>query len=180
MDHVIIGAGPAGVVAAETLRKADPGSRVTLVRGEAGLPCARMAIPYALSGRIGESGTLLRQDPDHFAKLSITLVNDRVTAIDPPAKRLTMAGGAPLGYDRLLIATGSSPARPKVPGIDPPGVQASWTLDDLRAICQRAKPGSRVTLLGAGFVSCIILQSLVQRGYEVTSVAAPAAAWCAR
>ena len=168
MDHVIIGAGPAGVVAAETLRKADPGSRVTLVCGEAGLPYARMAIPYALSGRIAESGTRLRRDPDHFAKLGITLVSDRVTAIDPAAKRLTMAEGALLGYDRLLIATGSSPARPRVPGIDLPGVQASWTLDDLRAICQRAKPGSRVTLLGAGFVSCIILQSLVQRGCEVT------------
>ena len=168
MDHVIIGAGPAGVVAAETLRKVDPAARVTLICGEAGLPYARMAIPYALSGKIGESGTRLRQDPDHFAKLGIGLVVNRVTAVDAAARRLTMADGASLGYDRLLIATGSSPARPDIPGMDLPGVQASWTLDDLRAICGRAHPGSRVTLLGAGFVSCIILQSLVRRGCQVT------------
>ena len=54
MKYVLIGAGPAGVRAAETLREEDPGASITLVSGEPGEPYARMAIPYILTGRITE------------------------------------------------------------------------------------------------------------------------------
>jgi len=50
MKHVIIGSGPAGIVAAETLRKADSGAEITVICGEGELPYARMAIPYLLKG----------------------------------------------------------------------------------------------------------------------------------
>ena len=168
MHHVIIGAGPAGVVAAETLRRVDAAARVTLICGEAGPPYARMAIPYAMAGKIGEAGTWLRRDDGHYAGLGIDLLHDRVTAVDAGAGRLTLAGAGRLSYDRLLIATGSSPARPDVPGLDLPGVHSCWTLGDMRKVSAVLAPGTRVLLLGAGFVSCIILQSLVQRGAQVT------------
>ena len=168
MQHVIIGAGPAGVVAAETLRREDPAASVTLICGEAGPPYSRMAIPYAMAGKIAEEGTWLRQDARHFEALGIRLVHDRVNAVDSKARRLALAQGGSLAFDRLLIATGSSPARPSVPGLDLPGVQSCWTLEDLRKVSALITPGTRVLLLGAGFVSCIILQSLVQRGAKVT------------
>lgn len=168
MHHVIVGAGPAGVIASETLRKTVPADRVTLVCGEDGPPYSRMAIPYAMAGKIGEEGTWLRHDPDHYETLGIELVHGRVAAVDAAAKRLSFADGAVLSYDRLLIATGSSPARPDIPGLDLPGVHSCWTLADFRRVAALVKPGSRVLLLGAGFVSCIILQSLVERGGEVT------------
>ena len=168
MQHVIIGAGPAGVVAAETLRREDPAAAVTLICGEAGPPYSRMAIPYAMAGKIEEEGTWLRQDARHFEALGVSLVHDRVNAIDSKARRLALAQGGSLAFDRLLIATGSSPARPSVPGLDLPGVHSCWTLEDLRKVSALITPGTRVLLLGAGFVSCIILQSLVQRGAKVT------------
>ena len=56
LPHVIIGNGPAGVVAAETLRRVDPHSEITLIGDEAEPPYSRMAIPYLLMGRIGEEG----------------------------------------------------------------------------------------------------------------------------
>lgn len=168
MRHVIIGAGPAGVIAAETLRGHDPAARITLICGEAGPPYARMAIPYAMAGKIAEHGTWLRQRDGHYEAVGIDLVHDRVLAVDPAARTLALAAGGALGYDRLLIATGSSPARPDVPGLDLPGVHACWTLEDLRKVSALVGPGKRVLLLGAGFVSCIILQSLVQRGARVT------------
>jgi NADPH-dependent 2,4-dienoyl-CoA reductase/sulfur reductase-like enzyme len=70
----------------------------------------------------------------------------------------------------LLIATGSHPVRPPIPGIDLPEVQTCWTLADSRAIAALAKPGSRVLQLGAGFIGCIIMESLVKRGVKLTVV----------
>jgi len=61
MHHVIIGAGPAGVIAAETLRKFQPESSITLIGDEPEPPYSRMAIPYYLNNKIDESGTYLRK-----------------------------------------------------------------------------------------------------------------------
>jgi NAD(P)H-nitrite reductase large subunit len=77
-------------------------------------------------------------------------------------------GGRKLAYDRLLIATGSRPSRERIPGIDLPGVQACWTLEDARAILAKAKPGTRIVQMGAGFVGCIIMEGLLSRGVDLT------------
>src|SRR5512133_2985868 len=82
MRHLIIGSGPAGVVAAETLRKADPAAEITLLCGEGGPPYSRMALPYLLKGEIEEAGTHIRKDADHFDRLRIQLVQARARAID--------------------------------------------------------------------------------------------------
>ena len=58
MQHIIVGAGPAGVIAAETLRKTDPGADITIIGDEPEPPYSRMAIPYFLSDKIDESGSL--------------------------------------------------------------------------------------------------------------------------
>ena len=62
MRHVIIGGGPAGVVAAETLRKAAPAAEITLLCGEGEPPYSRMAIPYLLKGDL-DPETLVELDP---------------------------------------------------------------------------------------------------------------------
>ena len=59
MDHVIIGAGPAGVIAAESLRDIDPNSTIRLIGDEPEPPYSRMAIPYCLIDRVPEAGTYL-------------------------------------------------------------------------------------------------------------------------
>ena len=66
MRHVILGTGPAGVIAAETIRKHAPNDEIVIVGDEPEPPYSRMAIPYLLIGNIGEAGTHLRQDADHF------------------------------------------------------------------------------------------------------------------
>ena len=128
MRHVIIGSGPAGVVAAETLRKADPAAEIFMLCGEGEAPYSRMAIPYLLRGDIGEEGTHLRKTADHFQRLRIGLVQARAHAVDAVARTVDLGEGTTLSYDRLLIATGSRPSLEKIPGIDLPGVQACWTL----------------------------------------------------
>jgi len=168
MRHLIIGAGPAGVTAAETLRKADPAASITLVEGEGERPYARMAIPYLLAGRIPEEGLCIRPDADHYRALGIDLVHGRVRSVDPAASRAVLEDGRELGYDRLLVATGSTPTLQRIPGIDLPGVHTCWTLEDARTILGKARPGTRVVQMGAGFVGCIIMQGLVSRGVDLT------------
>jgi NAD(P)H-nitrite reductase large subunit len=170
MRHVILGSGPAGVVAAETLRRLAPADQVVVVGAEPGRPYSRMAIPYLLTGRIDEGGTLLRKDPDHFDRLGITLRHGRATKVDPAARTLTLDGGAVLPWDRLLVATGSVPVRPPIPGIDLPGVETCWTLEDARRIAGRARPGARIVQMGAGFIGCIIMEALHARGASLTVV----------
>jgi NAD(P)H-nitrite reductase large subunit len=168
MHYVIIGAGPAGVVAAETLRNEAPTDEITLVGAEDAPPYSRMAIPYMLSGRINEGGTYLRKDNHHYRDLGIATRCARVERVDTHAKTLLLDDGESLTYDRLLIATGSHPVMPELPGSDLPGVKNCWTLEDARAIVARAQPGSRVVLIGAGFVACVIIKALLDRGVDLT------------
>jgi NADPH-dependent 2,4-dienoyl-CoA reductase/sulfur reductase-like enzyme len=74
MHHVILGAGPAGVIAAETIRKHAPDDRITLVGDEGEPPYSRMAIPYLLIGNVKEAGTYLRKSLTHYADLRIDQV----------------------------------------------------------------------------------------------------------
>ncbi len=170
MKHVIIGNGPAGVVAAEALRRADPAADVVLVGDENEPPYSRMAIPYLLTGNIGEQGTYLRKDAAHYERLNIRLIVARADKVDSAARSVTLSNGEKLRYDRLLIATGSHPLRPAIPGIDSPNVHPCWSLADARAIVAKAKPGARVVQLGAGFIGSIILQALASRGVKLTVV----------
>ncbi len=170
MRYLIVGAGPAGVVAAETLRGQDPAGEITLIGGEPEPAYSRMAIPYLLSGNIEESGTYLRHTPDHFERQNIQHIQDRVTAIDTVQRQVQLLGGATLGYDRMLLACGSVPVAPPIDGIDQPGIHHCWTLEDARNIIRYAEPGSRVVLMGAGFIGCIIMEALVKRGVRLSIV----------
>jgi len=168
--HVIIGNGPAGVVAAETLRQADPQATITLLGDEAEPPYSRMAIPYLLMGEIGEAGCYLRKEADHFQARQIELHHGRVQAVATGSRQVLLADGSALPYDRLLIASGARPQRPRLPGIDLPQVLSCWTLADARAIAARVVPGARVLQMGAGFIGCIIMESLTVRGPRLTVV----------
>ena len=171
MKHVILGAGPAGVIAAETIRKHAPNDDILIVGDEAEAPYSRMAIPYLLMGNVGEEGTHLRHSAGHFEKRGIVVKRGiRAKAIDTAARTVALDDGSSLRYDRLLIATGSSPASPPIPGIDSAGVHPCWTLKDARAIAQRATKGARVLQMGAGFIGCIIMESLAARGVQLTVV----------
>lgn len=170
MKHVILGNGPAGVVAAETLRRAAPTDEILLVGNEDAPPYSRMAIPYLLEENIDESGTYLRKAPGHFDSLCIRELRGRAVSLDTDKRRILFADGHFEDYDRLLVATGSHPVRPPIPGVDLPEVQTCWTLEDARAIARLAKPGSRVLQLGAGFIGCIIMEALAARGVELTVV----------
>ena len=170
MRYVIVGAGPSGVIAAETLRKVDRSGDITLIGGEPGPPYSRMAIPYYLAGGIDEAGTHIRKDAGHYDALDIRYVHGLAERVAPADRRLTLEGGESFPYDRLLVATGASAVRPPVSGLDLPGVHTCWTMEDARAIHDLAREGADVVLIGAGFIGCIILEALVERRVNLTVV----------
>jgi NAD(P)H-nitrite reductase large subunit len=158
------------VIAAETIRKHAPNDRITLVGDEAEPPYSRMAIPYLLIGNIDERGTYLRKSADHFERLKVEQVHARAVSIDGAAKTIQLDNDQRLSFDKLLIATGSRPVRPPIPGMDSPQVHPCWTLEDARAIMALAKPGARVVQMGAGFIGCIIMEALASRGVTLSVV----------
>ena len=170
MHHVILGAGPAGVIAAETIRKHAPADTITLVGDEKEPPYSRMASPYLLMGNVPERGTYLRKGATHFADLKINVVQARAKQVDAAAKTVKLDNGITVAFDTLLLATGSQPVRPPIPGIDAAGVHPCWTLEDARAIMLLATKGARVLQLGAGFIGCIIMEALAARGVHLSVV----------
>lgn len=170
MHHVIIGGGPAGVIAAETIRKQAPSDNVTIVSDEAVPAYSRMAIPYLLMGNVKEDGTYLRKDLSHLKNLHISWVQAGVKHVDKGAKKITLNTDVEITFDTLLIATGSHPIKPPIPGIDSEGVHTCWTMEDARHIMALANKGSRVLQLGAGFIGCIIMEALAARGVKLSVV----------
>ncbi|PWR00622.1 FAD-dependent oxidoreductase [Leucothrix pacifica] len=167
---MIIGAGPAGVVAAETIRKLDKNATITIIGDEPEAPYSRMAIPYFLEENIEAEGTHLRKTNNHFADANINVIQQHVTRVDPVNNVVELQNGQTLPWDKLLIATGSHPIKPPIPGLDNPKVANCWTLADSRKIIDHVKKGSHVVQIGAGFIGCIILEALVRRGADLTVV----------
>ena len=166
--YVLVGAGPASVRAAETLRKADANCDITMIGLEKEEPYSRMALPYYLSGMIEDSGTHLRKTVGHFESLNINHVHAKVEKIDSDKHQVTLDNGDSYDYDKLMIATGSRPANSPFPGANNDGVVNCWTLADGRKILDTVKPGSKVALLGAGFVASIIIEAMIKRGVDLT------------
>jgi NAD(P)H-nitrite reductase large subunit len=170
MHHVIIGGGPAGVIAAETIRKQAPYDNITIISDEAVPAYSRMAIPYLLMGNVKEDGTYLRKNPNHLKKLHINWAQAGVKLVDIAIKKIALTSGVEVTFDTLLIATGSHPIKPPIPGIDSEGVHTCWTMEDARHIMALANKGSRVLQLGAGFIGCIIMEALAARGVKLSVV----------
>jgi len=147
---------------AETLRKLNAASTITVIGNEPEPPYSRMAIPYYLADNIEETGTYLRKNPNHFDNKRIEIVKDEVTKVNEKQNSVSLQSGNHLDHDKLLIATGSHAVAPLIPGVDSSHVCSCWTLEDARNIISLAKPNSNVILVGAGFIGCIILEALAK------------------
>lgn len=167
--HVILGAGPAGMHAIETIRKYDrDNSEIHLVCDEPAY--SRMVLPYWLAGAIVEAHVFTADD-SFYARHRVTPhVGKRATAVDVNARQVTLNDGSTLPFDNLLIATGSSATRPSIDGSDLPGVHNLWTLDDARAVSARVGPQKRVLFVGAGFIGFIVLNALFKKQCQLTVV----------
>jgi NAD(P)H-nitrite reductase large subunit len=167
--HLIIGGGTAGMNAMRTIREEErEPSEITLVSAER--PYARMVLPYYLDRSIAENH-VYTATAANLAKWKVkTLIGRRATALDTKANACTLDDGTRLEYDDCLIATGSSAARAPVPGADGRGVHSFWTLEEARGVLSAVTPGSHVVMVGAGFISFTILNSILALGAKLTVI----------
>ena len=167
---VIVGAGPAGTVCAETLRNEGYAKAITLIGDEPPGPVDRpnLSKDY-LAGNAPEEWMPLRNQA-FFDEQHIELRAGHVTSIDRANRKVTLEGGATMPYGALLLATGASPARLPVEGASLPHVHVLRTLDDSRAIIEASKSTSRVVVIGSSFIGLEVAASLRQRGLDVTIV----------
>ena len=168
---VIVGAGAAGAVAAQTLREAGFTGRVVLIGREDRLPYDRTVLSkYALSGQRGGEKTPL-QDAGFYARHGIERVAREVASLDPAARVVTFADGAQLAYDAALVATGGLPRPLGAPGHALRGVHLLRTAGDAEAIVADAGRARRAVVIGAGYIGLEVAGSLRERGLEVAVVA---------
>ncbi len=167
--HLIIGGGTAGMNAMRTIREEErEPSEITLVSAER--PYSRMVLPYYLDRSVAESHVFTATGIQLSEWKVKALVGRRAAGLDTKANVCTLDDGTKVEYDDCLIATGSSPVRAPVPGADGRAVHSFWTLDDARAVIDEIKPGSQVVMVGAGFISFTILNSILSLGAKLTIV----------
>ena len=167
---VIVGAGLAGAKAAETLRREGFDGRLVLIGDEPELPYERP--PLSKEYLRGESAeTPFVHSESFYEDQNVeVLTSVRVTGVDPGLREILLEGDRHLGYDRLLVATGSVPRRLDVPGGSLEGVHYLRTLADSNRIAERIKAKGRVVVVGSGWIGAEIAASARQEGCEVTMI----------
>ena len=166
MHVVIVGNGIAGVTAARHVRKLSP-ARVTLVSDETASPYSRTALMYVYMGTLTQAHTHLYEER-FWEENRIDRVVDRVERLDPAAQRLDLRDGGALGYDRLLVATGSTPVLPPWPGHDLAGVQGLYHLADLERLEAATPDAEAGVVVGGGLIGVELAEMLRVRGKAVT------------
>jgi NAD(P)H-nitrite reductase large subunit len=167
--HVIIGGGTAGLNCIRTIREEERApSEITLISAER--PYSRMVLPYYLGDTIAESHVFTATPASLAAWKVKALVGRRATRLDTANGTVTLDDGATVEFDDCLIATGSRAAKPPIPGADGPGIHCFWTLDEARKVIAGVTAGSRVVMVGAGFIAFTILNAILARGAKLTIV----------
>jgi len=163
--YVIVGNGPAGLTAAETIRRLDAAGEITIV-GDENVPFySRPGLAYLLTGTIPEKQLFSRPDSD-YARQRLQRKVGKVQAIDPRGHQITLADGRSLAYDRLLLAIGARALRPEIPGIDLEGVVTLDNLEDARRILRLARRAKRACVVGGGITAVELAEGLAAQRVE--------------
>lgn len=176
---VIVGGVAGGASCAARLRRLDEQAEIVLLERGPYISYANCGLPYHVSGVIPSRNALLLQTPEAMrARFNVDVrVNNEATAIDRENKTITVkrtdtGETYTEAYDTLVLATGSSPVRPPIPGIDSPRVQTLWTVPDTDRIRRLVQEQGVKTaaVIGGGFIGLEMAENLRHAGLEVSIV----------
>jgi apoptosis-inducing factor 3 len=168
----IVGGGAAGFAAAEMLRRRQYPGEIVVLSGDDAPPVDRpnLSKDY-LAGGAPEDWLPLRPASFYSDNAIDLRLQATAAAIDVGSRKIALAGGGTIPFDRLLLATGAEPVRPSIPGAKPSDVLVLRSLSDSRAIIDRARAARRAVVLGASFIGLEVAASLRARNIEVHVVA---------
>ncbi len=167
MHVAIVGNGIAGVTVARHLRKRDPRVRITLISGESTHHFSRPALMYIYMGHMRYQDTKPYEDR-FWSDNRIDLKRGWVERIDTASRSLHFAEGDVLGWDRLVIATGSEPNRFGWPGQDLDRVHGLYSLQDLVSLERLTPTLDRAVIVGGGLIGIELAEMLHTRHVPVT------------
>ncbi|MGI8692054.1 MAG: NAD(P)/FAD-dependent oxidoreductase [Geodermatophilaceae bacterium] len=168
---VIVGAALGGAKAAEALRTEGFGGRVILMGEETERPYERPPLSKDYLQGKSEKEKIYVHPEGWYAEHDVDLrLGTRVTAIDRTAREVSVEGGERVRYDKLLLATGSSPRRLTAPGSDLDGVLYLRRIEDCEAIKAAFGTAKRVAIIGAGWIGLETAAAARAAGCEVTVI----------
>ena len=179
MKTLIIGGVAGGASCAARLRRLDESAEIiVLERGEY-ISYANCGLPYHVGGVIKNRGALLLQTPEAMKKkynIEVRTLSEAVS-IDREGKRVHVKNRAEgteydERYDNLVIATGSSPLRPNIPGIDSERIMTLWTVPDADRMLEKVGSAKSAAVIGGGFIGVETAENLKHAGLDVTLIEA--------
>ncbi len=167
VDALIIGGGPGGMSAAITAAQVWPGKKILLIRREEE-PVVPCGIPYIFGTLKGVEHDLLSNAP--FLAVGGEKLCDKVITLDRAAHTALTESGILVRWDRLVLATGTEPHLPAIPGICRPGVFAiRKDYDHLEHLFDELVPGARkLVVIGGGFIGVEFADEVRKGGTAVT------------
>jgi NAD(P)H-nitrite reductase large subunit len=166
MHHVIIGGSIAGISAAKEIQRGDVGAKITVVSEEKTRMYYRPMLPFVIEK--DEIDITFVDDPaERFATKNVF---EKVTGIDVSSKEVRFSSGTKLGFDKLLIATGSGAIIPDIPGLGGDDVFPLRTMENALEIKSSVKGKRSAVVMGGGFVGTKAAIALKHLGLKVTII----------
>jgi phenylglyoxylate dehydrogenase epsilon subunit len=168
--YLVVGSSHAALEAVAAIRMHDGTGSLTLLTRDPHLPYSPTVLPYVVSGRSAADGIFLRDDK-FFAGNDVQLRRGvALKNLHTERNVAELADGSEIAYEKILLATGASPAIPPIPGIDQVSYQVLRTLDDATKLHEAIKHSKQAVVMGAGLVGMHAAENLVKAGAKVTIV----------
>jgi nitrite reductase (NADH) large subunit len=168
LKTVILGAGIAGVSAAETLGQSAPHAEIVLLSKEPGLPYYRLNLTRLLAGEIAPENLPIHP-AEWYTEQRIDLRTEtEATALDLDARKVLLKDGSTESFDKLIITCGAHAFVPPMAGSSREGVSALRTVRDAQYLLDAARPGAKCVCIGGGILGLEAAAGLALRGMEVT------------
>lgn len=168
---VFVGAGGAGLTAAFHVARRAPDAQLILFSRDPVVAYSQCGMPFVLDGKIEGFDRLIIYGPEVFRDLGLNVrTSTPVAALDLDGKAIITESGERVEYDRLVIATGSKPSIPPVPGVGLPGVQTLLTLEDGRRLGERLHRAKSVVIVGGGPIGLETAPAFLDAGAKLTII----------
>ena len=167
---VIVGAGVAGVAAAEAVRGASPAAEIVLISREPGLPYFRLNLTRYLAGEVASDELPLHPE-NWYEDQRIELLSGReVSSLGLEGRSVELLDGDKLSFDKLILTVGAHPFVPPIPGSQREGVRSFRTSADAEHILDAVKRGARAVCIGGGILGLETAGALARQGADVSLI----------